>query len=87
MRQIPKILFLTLVMLLYLSGSKSLQDQNIEHHIKVIHPGVSTSEPLERILLEVKNPQKETVEFYMEVETVLCSDDQCRIDVVRILIK
>lgn len=84
MRTLTKICGFAFVMFLNMSVSKYAHTPNIEHHVRVIHPGVSMSLPVERTLVEVKDPQNNTVEFYMNVETVLCSDSQCIVDVVKI---
>ncbi|KAA1242872.1 hypothetical protein [Aquimarina sp. RZ0] len=56
----------------------------IKHDIKVIHKGVSLTEPIECTLVEIQNENGKPQEFYMDVESVVCGDKQCRIDIVRI---
>lgn len=54
------------------------------HVVKVLHPGISRSDPIRKTLVQSKCNPEEPV-FYMDVESVVCGDAQCRIDTVRII--
>lgn len=56
----------------------------IRHEIQLIHPGISRTEPVERTLFEITDERGYSQAFYMNVETVVCGDSQCRIDTVRL---
>ena len=58
--------------------------EEIRHQVKLIHPGVSLSDSMERTLVQIKRDQGQADLFYMNVETVVCGDAQCRIDTVRL---
>lgn len=56
----------------------------VEHSIQIIHKGISPTEVIECTLVEIQNERKRPISFYMDVESVVCGDKQCRIDIVRI---
>lgn len=56
----------------------------IQHKLTIIHKGVSEVEPLECVLVEVKDERGLPSKYYMDVESVVCGDSQCRIDLVRV---
>ena len=56
----------------------------IEHTILVKHPGISLTKTVERTLVEIQGTASQSHEFYMDVETVVCGDSRCRIDIIRI---
>ncbi len=77
--------FFNILALLHLCLNLSVSSTHeIKHQIKVIHKGISVTEPTECLLVEVQDKQSEPLEFYMDVESVVCGDNQCRIDLVRI---
>lgn len=81
-----KLLFL-LGVLNTLYGLKSIvvsSENEVEHSIQIIHKGISTTEVIECTLVEIQNDRKRPVSFYMDVESVVCGDKQCRVDIVRI---
>lgn len=55
-----------------------------EHSVRVIHPGLSLTDSVDCTLIEVDSEEDQLHEFYMDVKTVVCGDAQCRIDDVRI---
>ncbi len=56
----------------------------IKHSLQIIHKGISLTKPVICTLVEVTNDNALPHEFYMDVESVVCGDNQCKIDVVRI---
>ncbi len=56
----------------------------VKHSIKVIHKGISETNPVACTLIEIQDKEGKPEEFYMDVESVVCGDNQCRIDMVRI---
>lgn len=56
----------------------------LKHDINIIHKGISPNEPVACTLIEIQNEEKKPHEYYMDVESVVCGDSQCRIDIVRI---
>ncbi len=62
----------------------AVQPSEIKHKIKVIHPGISLTDSVKCILVEVQNEKSKPYEFYMDVKSVVCGDAQCRIDIVRV---
>lgn len=74
-----------IVLLSFLFTSYGFKNQNeVRHTIKVIHKGISLDEPVVCILVEVRDENNKPKAFYMDVESVVCGDSQCRVDVVRI---
>ncbi len=77
--------FFNIIALINLCFVLSVSSTNeIKHQIKVLHKGISLTEPTECTLLEIQDEEGKPQEFYMDVESVVCGDQQCRIDVVRI---
>lgn len=66
------------------AGQSKLNNGLIRHEIWIKHPGISVSEAVKQDLFEMVNQQDRSEEFYMNVETVVCGDAQCRLDTVRI---
>jgi len=54
-----------------------------KYRVKVHHSGMESSEPAEKVLVRSTCSSLEPVLFYMDVESVVCGDSQCRIDVIR----
>lgn len=76
---------ISLIFIFFLYAFYGLNPQNeVKHSIKVIHKGVSLTEPVECILMEVQDENKQPITFYMDVESVVCGNSQCRVDLVRI---
>lgn len=61
-----------------------ISTDEIKHTLHVIHKGISFTEPVACTLVEITNEEALPHEFYMDLESVVCGDNQCRIDVVRI---
>lgn len=59
-------------------------NMEIEHPIQIIHKGIHPTEPIECTLIEIQNEEQHPIAFYMDVESVVCGDSQCRVDIVRI---
>lgn len=53
------------------------------YEIQVLHPGIDLTEPVAKTLVRSSCNLEEPTEFYMDVESVVCGDSQCRIDVIR----
>ncbi|OSY89330.1 hypothetical protein WH52_01445 [Tenacibaculum holothuriorum] len=71
-------------LLLFFSFGFKSETKEIKHKIQVIHPGKDLKEPVETILVERLNKNNETLEFYVNVESVICSDNTCKIVPVNI---
>lgn len=54
------------------------------YEIKILHPGIDLTEPVDKTLVRTNCALGESTSFYMDVESVVCGDSQCRIDIVRI---
>lgn len=69
-----------------LYGLKSTFDVEVEvrHDIQIIHQGISPTEPIACTLVEIQNEKKQPIAYYMEVESVVCGDSQCKVDIVKI---
>lgn len=70
-------------------NAKTFSTQNapstiIPHSIQIKHLGISLTEKIEQTLFEVKNEKGQSEAFYMDVETVVCGDAQCKIDIIRV---
>lgn len=63
---------------------KPIQTPESVHLIEVIHPGISTVEPVECHLVERKSDDRSAHEFYLDVASVSCGDTQCRVDTLRL---
>lgn len=59
------------------------QNCETENVIQILHPGIDLEEPFEKTLIQSNCNLGET-EYYMDVESVVCGDSQCRIDTVRL---
>lgn len=81
LKQCTKLGFL---FLLFFSLGFNLKNEEVQHKIQVIHPGKDLSKPIETILVERLNQNNETLEFYITEESVICSDNTCKIVPVNI---
>lgn len=83
----PKILGLLICLLVNLLGMAQnavLPPTKVLHKILVQHPGIHLKDSIPQILVEIKNESGQSDMFYMEVETVVCGDAQCKIDTIQI---
>lgn len=55
-----------------------------DYEIEVLHPGIALDKPIQKNLVQSKCNGKVENEYYMDVESVVCGDSQCRIDIIRI---
>ncbi|WP_077406383.1 hypothetical protein [Cellulophaga omnivescoria] len=82
---------ITVVFLALLFTDKSakrhlVQSNNeIKHHIKVHHPGKGQNNIEDAVLVEVKGKNNLPVSYYMDVESVICYENLCKIVPVRII--
>ncbi|MEP0213871.1 MAG: hypothetical protein ABJD66_11685 [Cellulophaga sp.] len=82
---------ITVVFLALLFTDKSakrhlIQSKNeIKHHIKVHHPGKGQNNIEDAVLVEVKGKNNLAVSYYMDVESVICYENLCKIVPVRII--
>ncbi|WPR73368.1 hypothetical protein [Algoriphagus sp. NG3] len=58
--------------------------QEIAHPIRVIHKGIDLKDPVDCTLMEVRDANNRPAHYYMNVESVVCGDSQCRVDIVKI---
>lgn len=56
----------------------------IEHPISIIHKGISLTQPVAASLIEVQDEKKVPLYYFMEVESVVCGDSVCRVDIVKL---
>ena len=63
---------------------KGYTQKIIRHKVLLIHPGISLRDPVEMTLVEKQIGQQPLSHFYMDVASVVCGDEHCRIDSVRI---
>lgn len=81
----------TVVFLALLFTDKSakrhlVQSNNeIKHHIKVHHPGKGQNNIEDAVLVEVKGKNNLAESYYMDVESVICYENLCKIVPVRII--
>ena len=62
----------------------SFQQKEIKHAVKLIHPGISPTDSVECALIEIQSKDGHLRQYYMDVESVVCGDEYCKIDIVRI---
>ncbi|WP_123896765.1 hypothetical protein [Aureibaculum marinum] len=62
----------------------TVSKNEIIHSIKVFHKGISLTESVDCNLIEVQNEYQQPIEYYMDVESVVCGDNHCKVDFVRI---
>lgn len=79
-----KISLLSCLILLGMNTPVFVKDGIIKHVIYIHHPGISLTEKTEQTLIQVKGQEGGSDQFYMDVETVVCGDSQCRVDTVRV---
>lgn len=56
----------------------------IKHKILLLHPGINSDEKQNGILTEIQDNLKKASQYFMDVESVICLDHQCKIEKVRI---
>lgn len=56
----------------------------INHKVSIVHPGISDSEAIEYTLVEVNQDVNTANYFYMDVESVVCGSQVCKVDIVRL---
>ncbi len=71
-------------MLLVLSFGFTTSPKELQHTILVNHPGIEGDEPLEYSLTEELSDNGETIHFSLIVESVICTDSQCKVVPVKI---
>ena len=77
------IIFLIVLSLTFLGFKKKNQEYS-KHFIKVSHPGISQKDSINCVLFETKESLLSEKKFFMDVETVVCGDKQCKIDIIRV---
>ena len=70
-----------LVLLLFFTASQQA-NKGIKHHIKVTHPGLEGAAYND--LIELRGEEGETLGYYMDVVSVYCEANVCRVDTVRL---
>lgn len=66
-------------------GFQPISDiKEIEHEILVLHPGKNETEAVEVVLVERQHENGETLAFFMDVESVICTNNKCKVVAVRI---
>lgn len=54
------------------------------HKISVIHKGISLTKPTQSTLIEIQNNKKQPIAYYMNVKSVVCGNQRCRVDVIKV---
>jgi hypothetical protein len=75
---------LGLLLMLLSSFSFKPKTEEVKHKIQVIHPGKHMDQPIESILVEKLKKNGETLEFLINVESVICTNNTCKIVPVNI---
>ncbi|WP_216067628.1 hypothetical protein [Pseudotamlana agarivorans] len=70
------------VLVLWYHDFKAVQKTKT-HAVNIIHKGISLTQPVNTVLVEVKDAKNHALSYYMDVESVTCGDSQCRVDRVR----
>lgn len=65
--------------LLFFSFNFRSEIKEIEHVVAVVHPGKDIKEPVETILTERLTEDGNTLDFYVNVESVICAEGLCKI--------
>lgn len=81
-RQLYAGLTVFLVLALYVACASSVSSRELKHEVQVLHPGINPSNTVACTLVQVR--EKETGEFYMDVDSVFCLDAKCAIVPVRL---
>lgn len=84
MIKILKIVMLLLLVKTGLFQGEEISENKIVHRVEVIHPGIDPVMPVERFLVQLKGQNGKAKSYFMDVETVVCGDANCRVDTVRI---
>ncbi|WP_157491777.1 hypothetical protein [Flammeovirga sp. SJP92] len=74
-------LFLFSIIYLLFGNSYPIE---IKHPISVNHPGISVDDKVEALLVEVQNDQHVPLHYYINVLSVACGDQHCKIDTITI---
>ncbi|WP_158966334.1 hypothetical protein [Paraglaciecola sp. L3A3] len=69
--------------LLFLVACQNADSDTVKHSVSFNHKGNKSKKPIQASLYEGKNSQGET-EFYMDVNSVFCGENVCKLDKVRI---
>lgn len=85
MNGIPKIIWSFFFLTLGSSSFEEYKYNEVQHAIKVIHPGISLTNAVDCVLIETWDVAGKPKTFSMNVESVVCGDSQCRIDIVQIV--
>ncbi|MEM6965588.1 MAG: hypothetical protein AAF573_12525 [Bacteroidota bacterium] len=76
-----KVLFISSLVGLIWNAAYQIE---VKHSIEVLHQGISPTDPVACTLVEIQDAEGQPEAFYMDVESVVCGDQHCRIDLVRI---
>lgn len=68
-----------LVLPLFFAFGFNLEPKEISHKIQIVHPGLNEGEPVESVLVERQNEKGETLEFFINVESVICTENKCKV--------
>lgn len=75
-----------IVLVLFLFGWSTPKTDSVcesPYEIQVVHPGIDLTETIGKTIVRSSCNLGEVPEFYMDVESVVCGDSQCRIDIIR----
>ena len=84
MLQLANYYYFLALFILWPVPKEPVQHCKVAHKISIKHPGISLTANIEKVLFESKCTLGKDPQFYMDVESVVCGDSQCRIDTLRI---
>lgn len=73
-----------LSVLVFMSVSNHLPKNEIKHEIEIFHPGLDYKEKQKKTLVEIQDASGKAIQYYMDVESVICDDHRCKIEKVRL---
>jgi hypothetical protein len=78
------LLFILSLSFLLVTKDKFTSDSIIKHEVEILHPGISSVDKVHKTLYQNLGREGQQDQFFMEVETVVCGDSKCKIDIIKI---
>lgn len=60
-------------------------NHEISHSVNLFHPGISKTDSIAHVLVQLVNNENNTSSFYMNVKSVVCGDQKCEVVPVKIV--
>lgn len=73
-----------LCVLFFAAHSSQAQTAVVKHEIEILHPGLDYAAKQKKTLLEIQDSSGKAIEYYLDVESVICEDHRCKIEKVRL---